>query len=163
MIDFLTIILLIFGLLQIILFFKVWGMTNDIKEIRNKYLKDEDEKRRQEAEYDPTPKISSGSKPTMWWFYKLFTHCLPKQEQNIKQQNDYQHNTQYSSLDCGSECRGFESLQSPQEKEEFQWWFSSFFIIGTFIKYYKISQLIHTQIMGQRIFPVGKLSFKCIV
>ena len=65
MIDFLTIILLIFGLLQIILFFKVWGMTNDKKEIRNKYLKDEDEKRRQEAEYDPTPKISSGSKPTM--------------------------------------------------------------------------------------------------
>ena len=65
MIDFLTIILLIFGLLQIILFFKVWGMTNDIKEIRNKYLKDEDEKRRQEAEYNPTPKISSGSKPTM--------------------------------------------------------------------------------------------------
>ena len=46
MIDFLTIILLIFGVLQIILFFKVWGMTNDIKEIRNKYLKDEDEKRR---------------------------------------------------------------------------------------------------------------------
>jgi regulatory protein YycH of two-component signal transduction system YycFG len=65
MIDFLTIILLIFGVLQIILFFKVWRMTNDIKEIRNKYLKDEDEKRRQEAEHDPTPKISSGSKPTM--------------------------------------------------------------------------------------------------
>ena len=65
MIDFLTIILLIFGLLQIILFFKEWGMTNDIKEIRNKYLKDEDEKRRQEAEHDPSPKISGGSKPTM--------------------------------------------------------------------------------------------------
>ena len=65
MIDFLTIILLIFGLLQIILFFKVWGMTNDIKEIRNKYLKDEDEKRRQEAGHDPSPKISGGSKPTM--------------------------------------------------------------------------------------------------
>lgn len=46
MIDFLTIILLIFGVLQIILFFKVWGMTNDIKDIRNKYLKDEDEKQR---------------------------------------------------------------------------------------------------------------------
>lgn len=64
MVDFLTIILLIFGVLQIILFFKVWGMTNDIKEIRNKYLKDEDEKRRQKAEYDP-PKISKGTKPTM--------------------------------------------------------------------------------------------------
>lgn len=65
MIDFLSIVLLIFGVLQIILFFKMWGMTNDIKEIRNKYLKDEDEKRRKEVEYDPTPKISSASKPTM--------------------------------------------------------------------------------------------------
>ena len=51
MVDFLTIILLIFGVLQIILFYKVWGMTNDIKEIRNKYLKAEDEKRCQKAEY----------------------------------------------------------------------------------------------------------------
>lgn len=65
MIDFLTIILLIFGVLQIILFFKVWGMTNDIKEIRNKYLKEEDEKRRTEAEHTPTPKISEGSRTTM--------------------------------------------------------------------------------------------------
>ena len=65
MIDFLTIILLIFGVLQIILFFKVWGMTNDIKEIRNKYLKDEDEKRRQKAENDPSPKISGGVKTTI--------------------------------------------------------------------------------------------------
>ena len=65
MIDFLTIVLLIFGVLQIILFFKVWGMTNDIKEIRNKYLKDEDEKRREKVVYDPTPKVSSGSRPTI--------------------------------------------------------------------------------------------------
>ena len=65
MVDFLTIILLIFGVLQIILFFKVWRMTNDIKEIRNKYLKDEDENRRREAEYDPSPKISGGVKTTI--------------------------------------------------------------------------------------------------
>ena len=65
MIDFLTIILLIFGVPQIILFFKVWGMTNDIKEISNKYLKDEDENRRREAEYDPSPKISGGVKTTI--------------------------------------------------------------------------------------------------
>ena len=65
MIDFLTIILLIFGVPQIILCFKVWGMTNDIKEIRNKYLKDEDENRRREAEYDPSPKISGGLKTTI--------------------------------------------------------------------------------------------------
>ena len=58
MIDFLTIILLIFGVLQIILFFKVWGMTNDIKEIRNKYLKDEDEKRR-EREFGKSRMLSA--------------------------------------------------------------------------------------------------------
>ena len=61
MIDFLTIVLLIFGVLQIILFFKMWGMTNDIKEMRNKYLKDEDAKRRKEAEY--VPEINKGIKP----------------------------------------------------------------------------------------------------
>mgnify|MGYP000491380221 CR=1 FL=1 len=80
MIDFLTIILLIFGVLQIILFFKVWEMTNAIKEIRNKYLKDEDEKRRQKAEYDPTPKISGGVKTTIYrnysrLFLSLFASC----------------------------------------------------------------------------------------
>ena len=37
----------------------------NIKEIRNKYLKDEDEKRRQKAEYAPTPKISGGVKTTI--------------------------------------------------------------------------------------------------
>lgn len=63
MIDFLTIILLIFGVLQIILFFKVWGMTNDIKDIRNKYLKDEDEKQRKNTEYDAITNISRASFP----------------------------------------------------------------------------------------------------
>ena len=36
MIDFLTIILFVFGVLQIILFFKVWGMTNDVNKITSK-------------------------------------------------------------------------------------------------------------------------------
>lgn len=36
----LAIIFIVFGVLQIILFFKLWGMTDDIKEIKNKYLKD---------------------------------------------------------------------------------------------------------------------------
>ncbi|WP_300699013.1 hypothetical protein [Bacteroides sp.] len=40
MIDFLSIVLLIFGVLQIILFFKMWRMTNNIKEMRDKYLKE---------------------------------------------------------------------------------------------------------------------------
>lgn len=41
MIEILSIILLIFGVLQIILFFKIWGMTDDIKDIRNKYINSE--------------------------------------------------------------------------------------------------------------------------
>ncbi len=36
--SFAGIIMIIFGILQIILFFKLWGMTNDIKAIKNKYL-----------------------------------------------------------------------------------------------------------------------------
>lgn len=36
------IVFVIFAILQIILFFKIWGMTNDIREIKNKYLHPED-------------------------------------------------------------------------------------------------------------------------
>lgn len=36
--NFVSIIIIVFGILQIILFFKLWGMTNDIKEIKNKYV-----------------------------------------------------------------------------------------------------------------------------
>ena len=34
----LGIIIFVFGILQIVLFFKLWGMTNDVREIKNKYL-----------------------------------------------------------------------------------------------------------------------------
>lgn len=36
MYAFLSVILIIFGILQIILFFKLWGMTNNIRDIREK-------------------------------------------------------------------------------------------------------------------------------
>ena len=65
MIDFLTIVLLVFGVLQIVLFFKIWGMTNDIREMRNKYLKDEDEKVLEEVTNNPLPRIRNESKTTM--------------------------------------------------------------------------------------------------
>ena len=65
MIDFLTIVLLVFGVLQIVLFFKIWGMTNDIREMRNKYLKDEDEKVLEEVTNNPLPRICNESKTTM--------------------------------------------------------------------------------------------------
>lgn len=37
----LTIIVLIFGVLQIILFFKLWGMTNQIEQLRDHFVKPE--------------------------------------------------------------------------------------------------------------------------
>ena len=33
--NFVSIIIIVFGILQIILFFKLWGMTNNINEIKN--------------------------------------------------------------------------------------------------------------------------------
>ena len=36
--DGLFMVILVFAVLQIILFFKVWGMTNDVNKIRNKIL-----------------------------------------------------------------------------------------------------------------------------
>lgn len=38
MYTFLSVILIIFGILQIILFFKLWGMTNDIRRISEKLV-----------------------------------------------------------------------------------------------------------------------------
>lgn len=37
MYAFLSVILIIFGILQIILFFKLWGMANDVKALRKKW------------------------------------------------------------------------------------------------------------------------------
>jgi len=36
--SFTGVIIIVFGILQIILFFKLWGMTDDIKTIKDKYL-----------------------------------------------------------------------------------------------------------------------------
>ncbi|MDR2950150.1 MAG: hypothetical protein LBV71_13200 [Prevotella sp.] len=33
--SFVTAIIVVFGLLQLILFFKIWGMTNDVNKIKN--------------------------------------------------------------------------------------------------------------------------------
>ena len=34
---FVSIVIIVFGVLQFILFFKIWGMTNNIKELKNLY------------------------------------------------------------------------------------------------------------------------------
>lgn len=40
----LIIIGIIFGVLQIILFFKLWGMTNDVRKIKEEYMRREFDK-----------------------------------------------------------------------------------------------------------------------
>jgi hypothetical protein len=37
-ITFISILFIVFGILQIILFFKIWGMTNDVREIKEAFL-----------------------------------------------------------------------------------------------------------------------------
>lgn len=37
--ELLSIIAIVFGVLQIILFFKIWGMTNNVKELRDHIIK----------------------------------------------------------------------------------------------------------------------------
>jgi hypothetical protein len=39
--TFMAIVFLVFGILQIILFFKVWGMTNNVKKIKDKLSEDD--------------------------------------------------------------------------------------------------------------------------
>ena len=36
--TFMAIVFLVFGILQIILFFKIWGMTNNVKKIKEAFL-----------------------------------------------------------------------------------------------------------------------------
>lgn len=43
--TFFGLIAVLFAVLQIILFFKIWGMTNDIREIKEKYLSSTDPKK----------------------------------------------------------------------------------------------------------------------
>lgn len=45
MYELVSIIITVFGVLQIILFFKIWGMTNDIREIKKKYLTEKREEK----------------------------------------------------------------------------------------------------------------------
>lgn len=41
---FMVLVLIVVGILNIILFFKIWGMTNNVKEMRDYFLREEDAK-----------------------------------------------------------------------------------------------------------------------
>lgn len=51
MFELLSIIFLIFGILQIILFFKIWGMTNDVRAIKEYLTKTEESQKPFSNEY----------------------------------------------------------------------------------------------------------------
>lgn len=51
MLELLSIIFLIFGILQIILFFKIWGMTNDVRAIKGYLTKTEESQKPSSNEY----------------------------------------------------------------------------------------------------------------
>ena len=40
--SFLPIIIIVFGILQVILFFKIWGMTDDIRALKNHFISSPD-------------------------------------------------------------------------------------------------------------------------
>lgn len=48
MIETMTLVLIAFAILQVILFFKIWGMTNNVKEIRDYLLQEEDVKEKKD-------------------------------------------------------------------------------------------------------------------
>lgn len=45
---FIVLVLIVVGILNIILFFKIWDMTNNVKEMRDYFLREEDAKRKAE-------------------------------------------------------------------------------------------------------------------
>ena len=72
--TFIILIILIFGILQLILFFKIWGMTNDIREIKEKYLSSTDPK-----------KSVSPAQPTEFNVGELVVHIKTNKQMRIKE------------------------------------------------------------------------------
>lgn len=70
----LSLVAVLFGVLQIILFFKIWGMTNDIREIKEKYLSSTDPK-----------KSVSPAKPTEFNVGELVVHIKTNKQMRIKE------------------------------------------------------------------------------
>ena len=61
--DFLGILVIIFGILNIILFFKIWGMTNNVSEIK-RILKDANETKKELKKNKTKSKFNIGDQVT---------------------------------------------------------------------------------------------------
>lgn len=71
----LLVVVLVFAILQIILFFKVWGMTNDVDKIRKKYLVEADYYDLVKEYYKGNPELASLLFENIYREYeKLYLH-----------------------------------------------------------------------------------------
>lgn len=70
----LSLVAVLFGILQIILFFKIWGMTNDIREIKEKYL----------SSTDPQKSVSP-AQPSEFNVGELVVHIKTNKQMRIKE------------------------------------------------------------------------------
>lgn len=70
----LSLVAVLFGILQIVLFFKIWGMTNDIREIKEKYLSSTDPK-----------KSVSPAQPSEFNVGELVVHIKTNKQMRIKE------------------------------------------------------------------------------
>lgn len=74
--TFFGLIAILFAVLQIILFFKIWGMTNDIREIKEKYL----------SSTDPKKSVSlSNNQPTEFSIGELVVEIKTNKQMRIKE------------------------------------------------------------------------------
>ena len=71
MMEFLSIVLLVFGVLQIILFFKLWGMTNNVKKIYEKMNADSYRSCMMKGDKENAYRIAVDS------LYKELVECVP--------------------------------------------------------------------------------------
>lgn len=108
MTEFLSIVLLIFSILQIILFFKIWGMTNNVKNIT----------RRMEFPYNKEESLYTE-------FYSKFLFLL--YNKGKEQAREYLYEVMWHSKDMERmiRCKSVESFEENYTslKKEYNSWF----------------------------------------
>lgn len=64
MVEFVSIVIVIFGILQVILFFKLWGMTNDVRRLTDHFLSSDRLKNRSESQHQESQAVNKKPEPS---------------------------------------------------------------------------------------------------
>ena len=85
----LAIIFIVFGVLQIILFFKIWGMTNNVRDIKEMYESEREAHYRNLNRITPNPENQKGSDLSISKFSvgDLVVHIKTGKQMRIKNIN----------------------------------------------------------------------------